>query len=321
VWRTVPSGLRTWLGVELLPVTHTERIVSAAGGFVGTAFVWLASALVLGDVEGTLFVAASMGASAVLVFAVPHGPLSQPWSLVGGHAVSALAGVACARAVPQPLLAAALAVALAIGGMHYLRCIHPPGGGTALAAVIGGPAVRELGFTYVVAPVLLNAVILVAAAIAVNAFFAWRRYPAALARRAKRPEAEAEGRPFAEVPSHGDIEYALRQINSMVDVTEDDLERIYRLAEEHSRSSRMEPGQIRAHRYYSNGRCGEGWSVRQVVDESPSKEVDEDLVIFEVVAGQGRRRRGVGTRAEFARWARHEVVPAETSWRRQGDPE
>jgi CBS-domain-containing membrane protein len=192
VWRKVPSGLRVWLGVELLPVTHAERIVSAAGGFVGTVLVWLASALVLGEGEGTLLVAASIGSSAVLVFAVPHGPLSQPWSLVGGHAVSALAGVACARVVPQPLLAGALAVGLAIGGMHYLRCIHPPGGGTALAAVIGGPAVRDLGFAYVVSPVLLNAVILLAAAIAVNAFLARRRYPAALARAARGGEAGTE---------------------------------------------------------------------------------------------------------------------------------
>ena len=78
------------------------------------------------------------------------------------------------------MFAAALAVALAIGAMHYLNCIHPPGGATALSAVIGGDAIHQLGFQYVLTPVLLNVIIVLIVAILFNYPFHWRRYPLAL---------------------------------------------------------------------------------------------------------------------------------------------
>jgi CBS-domain-containing membrane protein len=126
-----------------------------------------------------------MGASAVLLFAVPHGQLSQPWPVFGGHLVSALIGVASAKLVAPPLLAAAVAVALAISAMYYLRCIHPPGGATALTAVAGGETVHALGFHYVLTPVLLNVLIILAVALLFNFPFSWRRYPAVWATTAQ----------------------------------------------------------------------------------------------------------------------------------------
>jgi len=69
-----------------------------------------------------------MGASSVLLFAVPASPLAQPWSIVGGNFVSALVGIGCAHWIPDPALAATLAVGLAIIAMFQLRCLHPPGG-------------------------------------------------------------------------------------------------------------------------------------------------------------------------------------------------
>jgi CBS domain-containing membrane protein len=89
--------------------------------------------------------------------------------------------VAAAQWIPHPLLASAVAVAAAIGAMHYLRCIHPPGGATALTAVIGGAPIQALGFGFVLTPVLLNAISIVLVAIVFNYAFSWRRYPAALA--------------------------------------------------------------------------------------------------------------------------------------------
>src|SRR5690625_7242859 len=86
---------------------------------------------------------ASMGATAVLLFAVPHGALSQPWAVVGGHVVSAIVGVTCQLLIPNLFWAAALSVGVAVAAMYYLRCIHPPGGATALAAEIGRASCRE----------------------------------------------------------------------------------------------------------------------------------------------------------------------------------
>jgi CBS domain-containing membrane protein len=162
--------------------THLEKWLSAAGGLAGLTGVMLISQAHLGT-SGSVGLVASMGASAVLLFAVPHGPLSQPWPVFGGHLVSAIVGVACAKLIAQPMLAAPVAVGLAIGSMHYLRCIHPPGGATALVAVIGGEPVHQLGFHFVLTPVLWNAIVILAVALLFNYPFTWRRYPLALTKR------------------------------------------------------------------------------------------------------------------------------------------
>ena len=317
MWRRFPMGIRVWLGIEANSVSHAERLISTLGGFLGIFFILVASRAALGDQQAALLVVASMGASAVLLFAVPHGAMSQPWALIGGHTLSAFIGVACAMLVPNLFIAAALAVGLAIGAMHYLRCIHPPGGATALSAVIGGPAVHALGFQFLISPVLLNVAIILLTAMGVNYFFTWRRYPAALARN-KQSEVETDKKHLAEGSlSHSDLEYAMRQIDSVLDISEQDLARVYQLAAQHSKLARMEPWQIRLHGFYSNGEFGDDWSVREVVDESSHSDPGKDKIIYKVAAGMGRRRSGVSTRAEFARWARYEVFRDENSWQRQ----
>jgi CBS domain-containing membrane protein len=114
-------------------VSEREHWISAAGGLAGIFAVLWTSHLLLGSGEVSLLIIASMGASAVLLFAAPHGTLSQPWPVVGGPRVSAVIGVACVGWLGgEPMLAASLAVALSIAAMYSLRCLHPPGGATAL---------------------------------------------------------------------------------------------------------------------------------------------------------------------------------------------
>lgn len=222
-------NFKHFIGLESNKTSHLEKWVSALGGLLGILIVTLISRQFLGD-EEAVWVVASMGATAVLVFAVPHGPLSQPWAVVGGQLVSAIIGVACARWIPIPVLAAAVAVAAAIGVMHYLRCIHPPGGATALTAVIGGANIQALGFHYVLTPVLLNAVVIVLVAMVFNYAFHWRRYPAVLAvRPASEPEV-VETTP--DNSSDDDLETAREEMGSTVDISSQDLKEIYRLARE-----------------------------------------------------------------------------------------
>ena len=212
------------LGIELSPVSHRERLLSLLGGVLSVPALYLISRLYV-EADALVPVVASMGASAVLLFAVPHGTLSQPWPLLGGHIVSALVGVTCAEFLGTSMPAAALAVGLAIGAMHYLRCLHPPGGATALVAVIGGPAVTSLGYQYVVTPVAINALVMFAVALAFNAPFAWRRYPAWLFEHTRPPATEPPG-----AIRHEDFVYALSQLDTFVDVSEDDLLQIYAIA-------------------------------------------------------------------------------------------
>ena len=84
------------LGITQSPVSHAEKIVSTVGGFVAIFSVFTINQWLVGSYVAAIIVA-SMGATAVLLFVLPHSQLSQPWSLIAGHIVSAVVGVACAQ--------------------------------------------------------------------------------------------------------------------------------------------------------------------------------------------------------------------------------
>ena len=304
-----------WLGIELSVVSHKERLLSMLGGFIAILGVSIISRAAMG--EGFPFLVASMGASSVLLFAVPHGAMSQPWPLAGGHLISALVGVSYGKLMPNSIYAIPLAVGSAIGLMYYARCIHAPGGATALVAVTGGTHIQELGYAWVLNPVLFNIAVLFAVAVAFNYFFPWRRYPRAMSSPRKKSQVSNDSAESA--ITHADLVYALSEIDSLIDVSEQDLLHIYDLATRRAVAPAIDPDRIRLGGYYSNEKFGEEWSVRQIVDESRHEDSSRDRLIYKVVAGSGRRTSGVTTRSEFANWAKTEVERRETSWHRVGE--
>ncbi len=322
------TKLKSFFGIAQTPVSHIEKIVSAVGGFTAIFFIFIISQTMLGgDLGNTVnnssaLIIASMGASAVLLFAVPHGPLSQPWPVIGGHIISALIGVSCAKLIPNELIAASIAVGIAIGTMYYLKCIHPPGGATALSAVIGGSATHDLGYQFILTPVLLNVIVILLVGVLFNYPFAWRRYPFFLHRKQnqiKPPSHSSENIPSI---THEDFVYALSEIDSFIDVSEYDLIRIYNLATKKSQQASFDPKKMIIGSYYSSAAHGENWTVRQIVDESTSTiedsqsaDPDKDIVIYKVIAGQNKRSSGYCTRAEFLEWAKHQVEPDGNSWK------
>jgi CBS-domain-containing membrane protein len=68
-------------------------------------------------------------------------------------------------------------VATSIAVMHATKTLHPPGGATALIAVISGPQVTNLGYLYVLIPVAAGALVMLAVALLVNNLAPRRRYP------------------------------------------------------------------------------------------------------------------------------------------------
>jgi CBS-domain-containing membrane protein len=306
-----------YLGIDFGSVSHTERLVSTAGGALVIFCIFIITRASLGP-TGALLIIPSMGASAVLLFAVPHGALSQPWNVFGGHLVSALVGVSCAMVITDGIIAASLAVGLAIGAMHYLRCIHPPGGATALAAVIGGDVTHALGFQFVITPVMINVLVMLLVAVAFNYLFPWRRYPEWLV---KEPDTETgDSRSVSErAIKHADLVYALSQMDTIIPVSEHDLLRIYELATGQAHQRQLQPEQVQPGHYYSNGLFGADWCIRQIIDASPSEDPDRDRVVYKVVAGTEPRSSAMLTRSEFARWASYEVSRHGDQWERVDD--
>lgn len=209
-----------YAGVEFNSTSHGEKLIAAAGALVGIFVVGFVSLFSTSGVGAGLMVA-SMGASAVLLFVVPHGALSQPWPVVAGHLVSAAIGVCCRQWLPEEEWVPALAVALAIAAMQYLRCVHPPGGATALAAVIGGPEIAAMGFWFLLNPVLVNVASILAVAVLFNNLFKWRLYPAHLMKKQHAETLPASAR-YQQLTQE-DFEAAIQQMNTFVDVTTDDL--------------------------------------------------------------------------------------------------
>jgi len=315
---TLPGALRRFAGIGANSTGHLEKWVSGAGGLTGILGVMLVSQAYLG-LSGSAGLVASMGASAVLLFAVPHGPLSQPWAVFGGHLISAVIGVACVKLNATPLIASALAVALAISAMHYLRCIHPPGGATALTAVAGGDAVHALGFHYVLTPVLLNVLVILLVAMLFNFPFPWRRYPAVWARNHNRPAVSAVSEPAAGLFSRDDFSTVARAIDPALSISETHLDANVSLASLNATAGSLHPADIHVGRCYCNGTFGPDWQVRQVTGSAGSETSGtsmNDTITYSVVAGSGRRQTGTAEREAFADWARYEVYLNENSWQR-----
>lgn len=210
---------------------YRENILSAVGGFLSIFGMFMTSYWLL-DPEIAVLIVPSMGATAVLLFAAPHAPFSQPWNVLGGHLFSAAIGVTCWQLIPDYTIAASASVGLAIGVMYLTRCIHPPGGATALAAVIGSEKLHNLGYNYEVQPILLNTITILLVAVVFNYGFKWRRYPAHLHSKIQAVESASlkTAAPGYEPINHEDFVYALSHIDTFVDIDEEDLLKIYRLA-------------------------------------------------------------------------------------------
>jgi CBS domain-containing membrane protein len=194
------------------------NVLGAALGLLVSATL---SLLILG--EANPWYIAPMGASTVLLFAAPASPLAQPWPMLMGNLVSAVVGVACAQWLGHGVLAAGLAGAGAIAVMFALRCLHPPGGAVALTAVLGGSAIAELGWRYVLWPAGLNSLLLLALALAYSALVR-RPYPH---RPAPHPHGTTDPLPSARLGfNRADLDTALASRGHQLDIDADDLEQV-----------------------------------------------------------------------------------------------
>ncbi len=203
-----------------------ERIICGLGAFIGLALSSLMSWWLLGEIN-TWYIA-PMGASSVLLFAVPASPLSQPWNIVAGNSIAAFVGVTCYFIFPNLTLAFSVAVALSILLMMSVDALHPPSGAVAITAVLGGHSVHDLGYYFVLYPVLLNSILLLVIAIVFNRLLG-KQYPqvAHINLRSNDPT------PTQKVTIQPqDIQEVLEQHTELLDISEYDLQKLILEAQE-----------------------------------------------------------------------------------------
>ncbi len=203
-----------------------ERLLCGMGALCGLAISSLISWYVLGGVNAWYI--APMGASSVLLFAVPSSPLAQPWNIVIGNTIAGIVGVACSMWIPDLTGAFSFAVGLAIFLMMTTDSLHPPSGAVAITAVLGGETVHQLGFNFVIYPVLLNSVLLLAFALFFNRVIGRHYpYPKHVNERSKDPT------PTQKVSIQPqDIQRALDEHTELLDISQYDLEKIILEAQE-----------------------------------------------------------------------------------------
>ncbi len=248
------DSLRRWLP-GLGKIGPLERFRSSAGALLGILLTGFVSTLAVGSDVSLPLLIAPMGASAVLLFAAPTSPLAQPWSVLGGNTVAAVIGVSCAILIPNPVAAAAAAIGIAIAAMLLLGCLHPPSGAVALTAVLGGPAIHKAGYWFVLSPVGINSVMIVAVAIVFNNLTG-RRYPHLMAASPHGTSDPLPSRRTGVVPE--DLQAVLADYGEVVDISPDELDAL------------LNQAQIRAfNRRSAEVTCGQIMS-RDVVTVSPN---------------------------------------------------
>lgn len=211
----------------LAGASFRDRVIASVGAVIGIGFVGLVCATLFPS--SIPWIVAPMGASAVLLFAVPASPLAQPWSIVGGNGVSAVVGVIFAALIPDPAVAAAAAVSGAILAMSLLRCLHPPGGAAALSAVIGGYSLYSDHMIHFLTAVAVNSLLLAAIGWVFHRF-SGHSYP----HRAQPIEGKAVSSPQAAGLQLHDIDKALEDLGETFDISREDLALLLERAEFHA---------------------------------------------------------------------------------------
>lgn len=269
-----------------------ERFVAAAGALLGIGVTGLVCGLVAGEAPGLPLLVAPMGASAVLLFAVPSSPLAQPWSVIGGNTLSACVGVAILHLALPATTTAALAVGLAIAIMALTRCLHPPGGAAALLVALMGLDSPAGSFLFALVPVALNSTLLVLMAVLFHRF-SGHAYPHLPAPPAASPHGTLDPPPQQRRgPSEADLDRAIAESGEVFDILKPDLAQLIQAVE-----------RTAIERDRDVPRCSDVMS-RDVVTVSPDTRLadaralllDRNLRILPVIEQDGRVAGVVGLR-------------------------
>ncbi len=253
--------LKNYIVADMPRVSRGEGLKSSIGTALGVAFVLVATQLVLGQYT----LVAAVGATAVIIFSMPHSPMAQPWSVFGGYLVAVMVALVVSYATSNIVLGISLSLALVVLIMIALKCVHPPAGAIAIFVVAQNPGTVENSWKLMVGILLVAFLILLAAAI-LNKFLG-RKYPQCYAEQSHNPHKTRDQLPTVRTGiTHQDLDYALRRHGTYVDVQESELIDLYETAVSHAFSRKMNTkcGDIMARDVVSvaeDSSLGEAWAL------------------------------------------------------------
>lgn len=286
------GGARSqWFSPILAGATLRDRLFGCLGAMIGIGITGLLCGVAGGQPLHMLLLVPPMGASAVLLFAVPSSPMAQPWPTIGGNAISALVGIVVGHNISEPALAAGVAAGAAIGAMSLLRCLHPPGGAAALVAVFAG---SSAGYWFPLTPVALNAIVLVSSAWLYHKL-SGHSYP-----HVARVDAPSQAASVAPSFSEQDIEATLEELGETFDIGLEDLSRLLRAVEARALTRpyhNLTCAEIMTPLVIATSRSAQPEAVRALL-------VKHDCCAFPVLDDEGRIVGTVGLR-ELLRPAAH----------------
>lgn len=217
---------------RLSAIPLTERLKVAMAAFIAL-FIVTYTSLQLADAASTIVLLASMGASSVLLFGLPNSPLARPWSFVGGHLISATVGLICSHLFTDLALMAAVTIGCVLFVMYIFECMHPPGGATALVPVIASTD-SVLGYDFLLYPVALNVLVMLAVALLLQKFWL-KRGLQPTAQKFDPVHLHKDASPLKRLGLQPeDLLSALNSFDTVVDISEQDLERLYHQAQLHA---------------------------------------------------------------------------------------
>jgi CBS-domain-containing membrane protein len=119
-----------------------------------------------------LMLLGSFGASALLLFALPEAPLSQPRSVIGGHMSASIIALICLAVFGPQWWAVGMATGLGVGFMMLTRTVHPPAGSNAIIVFLAKP-----GWVFLVASTLAGVALLIVMACVYHRTTRRHKYP------------------------------------------------------------------------------------------------------------------------------------------------
>jgi CBS domain-containing membrane protein len=208
-----------------------EKIKVSLAALITLFFVTFISQIVLEPYASAVLLA-SMGASAVIIFALPSSPLGKPWNFIVSHSLGCIVGFGITHLIGDLALMAGLSVAVILMLMYTLDCMHPPAAATALVPVIASQSGQVSYWIFVA--VALNVIIFLAASVLLNRV---------LLNRARINNKD----PYDPIHLHkdhtplqrlgiqpDDLRRAIHSFDTILDVNEADLERVYQQAQQHA---------------------------------------------------------------------------------------